>query len=565
MSPSVRRNLITLGLFSALSIAFSWPLARDPLGMHVSPHFDMYTLAWLVNAAPTVDLGLQTPISGWPVGESLLRADSFVLLVLARVLVPVFGPTLPIAICSLLGPVASAWAAERMAARALGATWPLSLIAGAAYGFSGLMATALLEGHVYAMFLPWLPLLAWKGLDATRQGGTPRDAAWAGLWWGLCLLTTAYAGITASLLVVVLVVGALVRMQLEPRVAGAFVGVGGGIGLLYTLVFAAGGTAERLDRREIRSAIRTVMDSGATHFDTIAAWTPTLDLYRHSIAPSLGFTILVLLLFSPWLLRGTAGWRTLGFAGLVALALSFGPYLLVLNQGRTVVPWILFPLGDFAPATFFRFPGRFTTLAGLGLGGVAAVAATRIARHRPRVALALVACAFLDPLIQTRVSARAAEVPFSAPSAYLSAPEDGAVLDLVPTFLGQVGDLDLLVNNLTCAYQMNHRRPILSQCLGTGAEAGPRPRVTGWLVQEITNGGTGIVGKLASLGIRSVAFHPDLFGGSDRQRLGAGLVGLFGPPVMSSIDGGERIELYLVPTVETTPDGRKEAFTALTY
>ncbi len=561
----VRRNLLTVGSYLLLSVAFSWPLATNPLGMHLSPHFDMYSLAWLVGAASSVDVHLHTNVSAWPVGESLVRADSFVLLGMARVLAPLLGPTFPIAVCALLGPVFSAWAAERMAARALGATWPASLIAGAAFGFSGLMGTALLEGHVYAMLLPWLPFLAWKGLDATRPGGTARDAAWAGVWWVLCLLTSAYSGIAATLLVGVVAVAALARGALTRRVALCFAAVAGAGGGAYTLVFATGGAAQRLDRPELRPAIRVVMDSGSTHLDTLAAWTPTSDLFGHSITPSIGFTTLVLVLYAPWLLRGTAGWRTLSAAGVIALTASFGPYLMVLDHGRTVVPWVLFPLGDFAPATFFRFPARLMTLAALGLGGVAAVGVTRIARHRPRVALAIVGLSLLDPLVQTVIWARGTRVPFSAPSAYLAAPANRAVLDLVPTFLGQVADLDLLVNNLTCAYQIGHRRPILSQCLGTGAEAGPRPRVTGWLVQELNQGSPGAAGALGSLGIGAVAFHPDLFSGSDRSRLSEALVVALGEPVEASVDGGERIELYLVPGVETTPDSRREAFVALTY
>ena len=59
----------------------------------------------------------------------------------------------------LLGTALNAFTAERSAASDLGVGRPASLLAGIAYGYSGIAGNVILEGHVYHLLNPWLPLL----------------------------------------------------------------------------------------------------------------------------------------------------------------------------------------------------------------------------------------------------------------------------------------------------------------------------------------------------------------------------------------------------------------------
>jgi len=586
------RNLLTVALFTVLVVAFTWPLARDPLAHHLSRQFDWYGAAWLSGVAPLVDGRLDTAMTNWPFGESLVQADSFVLLAMSHLLTPVTGPMLPLALCALGGPVLSAWAAERFAARALGASWPASLIAGAAYGFSGLAATALLEGHVYLLLNPWLPLFAWHALVATRRTGRAGDAVLAGIYWGLCLLTSAYAGIAATLFVVVVGIAALVRRSLHAAPAVAFLAIILPLGVAYGAVFDANGGA--LDGRPLPASLaytfdeagdsdaasvaladldpgdldpgdtaaHVAMNVGSTHLLTLVGWTPSVDAYRHSIAPSLGFTVILLSVVGLRALRGTPGWKAVGVAGLLALLLSFGPYLQLLGDDLRI-PWLLWPLDRVAASTFFRFPGRLMMLASLALGGVAALTASRVFAGRRGPVLAVVLLAALEPLVQTALPARAAVVPVDTPAAYFDAPDEGAVLDFLPVFDTLAADQAHYWNNLTCSYQADHLRPILNRCLGTVPEEGSRVLVSTWLAQGLRQRAPDLARVLADIGISSVAFHPDAFPEGSRATFRDALDRSFGIPASTSDNGGERVLLYLLPRGTTTPRQQVDAYKRL--
>jgi len=563
------RTALTLLVFCGLSAAFSWPLLRDPLHTHVARQFDVYTLAWLSGAVGSLDAGLATSVSSWPLGESLGRADSFVLLLLARLLAPLQQPWLAGASCALLGPVLSAWAAERFAARHMGARFPWSLLAGAAYGFSGIAATALLEGHLYAMFNPWLPLLAGAWLRATGPDGRARDGLLAGLWWTLCLLTTAYAGIGATLMVLVLGVDALRGVRATPLVAaGAVAALSGG---LWVWRFVHAGALERVDSALTGGAAAGVMAAGSARLGSLAGWTTSTDFSMHSIAPVLGFTSLSLAAVAPIVLRGERGWRPwLLLAGL-CVALSLGPRLRLYDQGLSV-PWLLAPLPALGGgASFFHFPVRLLWVAGLALGAVAARVATVLAERRGRLAWPLLAAAVVDVLVGTGAPLRTADVPVAAPSAYDAAPEGRAVLDLMPAFHGQSADLEWTWNNLSCAYQLSHHRPVTSTCLGTTRYGGPRVVIGGWLMSALLTAppegeprdAGALAATLGELGIGAVALHADLFTRTDRDALIAGLREALGPPAADSRDGGEHLLLFTVPELAGRPEQFRARYLAL--
>ena len=73
------RGLLTVLFFLLVSVGFSWPLVTDPTQLHISRQFDIYSLVWLVQAVGADDAGWTFARSAWPMGESLNRIDSFVL------------------------------------------------------------------------------------------------------------------------------------------------------------------------------------------------------------------------------------------------------------------------------------------------------------------------------------------------------------------------------------------------------------------------------------------------------------------------------------------------------
>jgi hypothetical protein len=557
-----RRAAITAALFCALSAIFSWPLITDPLGLQVSRQFDLFSLLWMQSMARPWP-GLETAATAWPLGESLARADSFVLLSLARLL-DLVDPRLAAPLAALLGPPLSALAAERLAREDLGAAWPWSLIAGMTYGFSGLMATALLEGHVYVMLAPWPPLMASALLRAERQGSA-RQGALAGIFWGLSLWSSAYLGIAAGLLAAALGLPALRRAESRgPALVAAAVALAAGAA--YAALFLSGGELARALSTTSHQSMVLRMTAGSARLGGLAAWDPTADMVIHSITPTLGFTALALTLFSPWLVAGTPAWRRLLAAALIAGALSLGPEL-QLYHSDLEWPWLLKPLESVAFASFFRHPARLLWATTLAMGGLAAAAATRLARHRPRAALALVGFAAADAVLGTGAPLRTAEVPIESPSAYRAAPEGWAVLELFPLYEGAVEELELYFNNLTCAYQADHRRPLLNRCLGTTLRSGPRWEVSGWLIDAALRGDPPgpLQQRLVELGVGAVALHPGLFPGASRDELIEDFEALFGPPVATSTDAGDWVMLYALAGASGEPPPRAARQAALDH
>jgi len=168
--------------------------------------------------------------------------------------------------------------------------------------------------------------------------------------------------------------------------------------------------------------------------------------------------------------------------------------------------------------------------------------------------MALLAAGVVDALAGTGAPARTARVPLAAPTAYDAAPAGWAVLELLPGFDGPVEELALYFNNLTCAYQLDHRRPLLNVCLGTTLREGPRWEVGTWLMDAaLTGPGPEVAQRLAALGVGAVAWHPGLFPGGVREELGRGLEVALGAPAAETTDGGERVLLFAVPGAAGDP------------
>jgi hypothetical protein len=543
-----RRNLATVLIFAGLSAAWSWPLLTSPGGLHIYRQVDQFCNAWVAMLGAHWDGGFTTSMASWPVGQGLQRLDSLVLFGLARVFGWLVGPWTLLGWMVLIGPVLSAWAAERFAANVLGARWPWSLVAGVTYGFSGMAATSVLEGHVYPLLNPWLPLMAWQWHRATGPEGRLRHGLAAGLLWALCLLTSAYTGIAASLWIVVWAVRLRARWPAGKRVAYTAAAVILPLGVGYTVLFLTGGDAGRGADAFVPETLTPGMAAGFGSLAALAGPLPGLDTLSRSISPALGFLPLALLVCLRWVRPERGPWKLCLLVGAIALVVALGP------PGRH---WLepghesplLQSLGSWGPLSLFRFPVRLAWVTALAWGAVSAAVLSQLATRSPRRAAPLLLIAVLDVLVVTGMPGRGAHLPWDVPSAYRSTSTEGAVLALLPEFDGHSTFAERVVNDLECAYQIDHGRPILNVCVETSRRAGPRRRTGAWLRSSLLRGESDreIVWRLAVLGVGSVVWRPDLFFPADRQVIGDGLVGALGQPVAASRDGGEYIVVFRVP------------------
>ncbi len=596
MTP-LARNSVTLAVFSAVALIYTWPLVLHPASMALLRHFDLFGALWLLDVASSVDGHLVTTMASWPLGKELLLADSWLLLLLGRLSPSWLAPNAVASLFTMVGPVLSAWAAERLAARGLGARWPWSLMAGLAYAFSGSALAALLEGRVYVLLNPWLPLMALQILLAAGPRGGTRHGLAAGFFWVLCLLTSAYQGIVASVMLSALLACHLRRIFRRPRPWAALACLIIPAGLGYSSMILKS-TARTFPQAAAYAPIQD-MQSGSASLASMAAWTPDADLQNHSSTPLLGFTVLVLAMFTPLLLwrkgshksdpvAATALGRRLGkapgaghvrpdgptsakagrgesapgrgsrsianrkrtwvcFLGIavVAMLLSLGPTLRVIS-GDQGIPWLLWPLANSHVGTWFRFPVRLLWLTHLGLGTVAALGASELARRRPRLAAPLLAFCLADVLLASGVTRRTVQVPISVPSAYRQVRQEGALLDLFADFRGYSMDVGHYITDISCTYQRLHRRPLLNACLQPLVPMGPQVAVQQLLRNKLLSpeSGPGVFSTLAELGVTTLVVHPDTFPTEQQEQLLSALEDQLGPPEASSRDGGEYVVAF---------------------
>jgi hypothetical protein len=504
--------------FLAVSIAWSWPLATAPGSATVALHFDQLPAAWLVHAAPTFLDGV-SELSMWPQGEPLARLDSFLFLLLALLL----GGTLPGLLVTnlfvLLGPPVSAWAAERFAREALGVRRPASLVAGLCFGFAPLATVAALEGHVYYLLDPWLPLCAlytWRG-----------QAGRAVLTFALALLTTAYLGVDTLLVVLAILVH---QRRLDMRVLGGI----GAVGALYSALFVAGAahTGSSAGGEDFDALLRV----GSASLSTLVAWNPWMDLARHSLAPAVGVLPLCLALLAPAARVPCRPWLPLG---LLATLAALGP---VVEAGVTRdggVPSLLWPLHALGVFGVFRFPVRLAWIAALALGAVAA----RVA-DRARWPWMIVGLAAVDALVVSGAATRLRLHPMPTPSLYALLPQ-APVLDLYPHVGGAQEDIAFYQQNLSCYHQLFHGRPILERCLNTDIRNSPRVRASDAVHAALLEDRP-VLPVLQELGVGAVVLHADLYQPFERAILHQGLTDALGHPRGEGHDGGEWLVAWVV-------------------
>ena len=542
------RNLVTVCFYTVVCLVWSWPQVTGA-GVMVSRHFDIFGTLWTSGVGPSLSDGLVTSLSGWPEGLDLRRADSLVLLLLSLTLGRLMSGATLLALVTLVGPVVSAWAAERFAARVLGARWPWSLLAGLTYAFSGVAATALLEGHPYVLLNPWLPLLAWQWHRCTSPGARVQHGVLAGFLWLLCLLTSAYTGLAATLWVLAAALRPVLTRQVRRlgwrpvAVALALMLMGGG---LYTVAFAAGGEGARAIDEFRDMPGKGALKAGSANLADLAGVSRSADTESHSMVPALGFLPLVLAALALRLRPGGGPWLLCLVLGLLSLVVALGPALRgsAFSDG---IPWVMAPLIELKLASFFRFPVRLVFIAALALGAVGALVADRLVRSN-RWAVVLLPLALLDIWICTGMPGRTGRWPLEVPEAYASLPRSGALLHLMPELHAGSKRMETYLSTLDCAHQHAHLRPLLARCLGGDHRSGPRFKVGSWLRSALLGRRVPktIGGQLASLGVGVVVWRPDLFFPADRAKLRERLELALGSPLATSSNGGDHVVVYNV-------------------
>ncbi|MSP56092.1 MAG: hypothetical protein EXR69_10875 [Myxococcales bacterium] len=546
--PSTRVQIVaSLALYSVLSVIWSWPLASDPLNMLVCRQVDGFGQTWFV-AQP---LRLISQSSSFPEGEWLNRSDSFIIWGIGAVLTPLGGPMAAGSLCALLGPALTGLAADRCAV-AWGASWPWSIVAGLAFGFSSMAANALLEGHTYAILDPWTPLMLGALPAALRPDPDRRAVLLVVVGWSGALLTSAYIAITASLMLVPLMVGSWLRQETRTRTLFGVLSCIGVIGAPYVGLFALHGPSTRASQGTLLYTYGA-MRTGSATLAGLLAWSPGSDVMQHSMAPVIPMTVTMLAIFAA---SGVRASRRLIAVGVFAVLLSLGPEVDLPGIGR--FPGLLAPIAQLPAASFFRFPARILPAAFLAFGVVGAQALTVVAPGALRWAVLALFAAVIDAIVGSGAPFRTRPIPFPLPSAYTYAPP-GALLELFPDRSVTSPEFMLYLIGRTCGYAALHGEPVLQECLSISQGTDHRHLMAGWLFGRIFDGPDDIAVNLAVRGVASVAFHPDLFLTGERDLIRAGLEAALGPPLAESADAGERVVLFAVPGVVAS---RSEAVNA---
>lgn len=505
----------SLPIWAGLSVLWTWPAVTAGGGAMVGRHFDILGTIWAMDAASRLlENGLVDPLTLWPMGRDAQRFDSFTLLPIGALLADVgldrIHGALQLAGVFLLGISGEAFA------RSVGARGWWGLLGGATLALSGLSTNVLLEGHVYHLLNPWLPLL---GLTWWRACSTESRWIWgalSGVLFGLCLLTTAYVGMAAAVVVVGFALPALPRRQTWPALATAAL-TAALFAVPYTLLFVAGDTGSRG-----YGDIQSTLDLAA-----LAPITPEglRSDFGRTLAPAAALPALLLAAF---VLRCRGRWALM-LTGLMAIALAAG-----------LVPEAI------VPPALLRFPVRLGWASLLTFGALAALGGTALQARVGRRARILVVLALVEPFV-LGWPGRAQQRQLSlSPTAYHQA--DGPFIDLLPEDTDRAAPLGTTGSRLICFYQTHHREPIAEDCFEAPVREGLQ--IAPWLYSSLLAGNTTAVQQaLSSLGFAGIVLHPDLFSSADRSWLLQRLTQLDPQPAVST-DGGEHVMIFRIPPAE---------------
>jgi hypothetical protein len=523
-----------------LALGWTWPAVLSDNTVIAGLHFDAPGTLWVMGAAGRL-MGEVDPLTAWPLGADLSRLDSY-LLVPVSAMLSSLGPGRLFGLLSVLGVALSALAAQQFA-RALGARAPWTALAGLGFGFSGMAATGLLEGHIYQVFNPWLPWFGAALWRATAAEGRRSQSALAVGLFALCWLTSAYVGLMA----VVLSIGLFVFSERRPR--GMALGLIG-VFIVYVGVYISGSGVGR----EAHSGFNPV----SAHLSSWLAATAEMDRMEHAMGPVLFGWMLGLVLLSTRVL-GPGRWRRLLWVGVGGGVLSMAPGFAV-SPSLVLLPinleWISGPV-----AGMLRFPLRLAWLWSLCGGVIAALVATQLAPRWGRLGSLVLVVAVMETFIRVGPISRQALRYVDAPEMNVAA--EGALLELMPMTDNRGQNLERWMASFSCVEQSKHGRAIAEDCL----HAKPRllrAQLNTWLQDRLNRGAiAGLSDTLAQLGFGLVLLRNDRFTVGQTAGLDAALRSI-DPQPTTVADRGVYGTLFTVSSTVAvdTAEGLQQVVTA---
>ncbi len=509
-TPMRDRPWLSAAIWLALALAWTWPAALAGEDFMVGRHFDLPGTLWSLASAPRLIMGLVDGATGWPHGGDYRHFDSFVLLPLASLL-QALHPARLHGLLQIAGVALSAFAAERFA-KEVGAHPPWTWLAGLGFGFSGLAANTLLEGHVYHLLDPWLPLFGLFWWRATSRRGRARDGAIAGLCFLGALLTSGYLGLAAALMGLCFLVGSIARTgrRLVRPTAWA-VGVSSVVAIPYAIYFYASAPVNA------PAASASSILASSLHLAALGPATMECDRGEHSMALAVSGVILATALLGSLLLRREPRWHLLLWTVIITTILALGPAL----APDAHASWLPLPTG-WLLGDVVRFPARLSWSALLCASVLAAWAGTALERRHGVRARILLLLAVVELLLFVRLPWRQQQLPTAVPPALATL--SGPVIDLLPEAPESSGELDNWMGGWVCYDQAMGGHVSAEDCVAPQIQASGRYRASRWVVSRLLSGAVSDAERaLQEMGFEVVVLHAGLFEPGTATRLAAGL------------------------------------------
>ena len=526
------KHLATVALALAVAAVFTWPAPVAGDDVLVGRGFDATGMLWMgwYASEHLATHGLTSPVSGLPDSEALHGTDAWLHLLLSM-LWSGFATARAHHLLAWLGCAATFVAGERMAARAFGARWPWSLVAGLALACNGIAFAALLAGRHYHLFQAGLPLFVWAWVRVLRG---ERAGVWAGLAWVLCLASSVYTALLAS------AAGAWLWLWRSDRLASIrqqLLGVAVALPPFAAFVYAFTGS----ERPVLASGTPTLEQiSRSTHLASLLGWNPAHAESALYSGAAVGFAAFgVALAGRRWLPR--ARWSPLFWGGVLAVVLSLGSFASVLPHALEPLPTPIHLLNElWEPLAEFKFYARLMLLAYLAFGTLAAMA---LSSSTGWLRYALAGCIAVDALFWGRPVGAAVTVVAPGNELYTRI-DQGGVLDLVPNASSGTDRGLLNAIHHACASQPLHGQPVVDVCLSPTTRATPGVRLRRRVLSLLMDGQHKPAARaLREAGVEWVVLHPDLFSRFEAKRLEASLRELSRAPA-SAVGGGEHLVLF---------------------
>ncbi|MEC9389326.1 MAG: hypothetical protein VX944_04560 [Myxococcota bacterium] len=505
---------IWLLVWLGLAVAWTWPSALSNDDLVVGRHFDTPGTLWVIGAANRL-LGTVDSFTAWPLGGDISRLDSYLLVPIAIALQSL-GTGKIFGLIGIVGVAVNAWSATHFA-KAVGAKQPWTMLAGFGYGFCGMAATSLLEGHVYQVFNPWLPWFGACLWRASGESGTRRQSIAALILFVLCWLTTAYVGVIA------LAMAAALLLQSKQRPKELMIGAA--VFMVAYVLYYMQGTAP--SREELEP-----LNPMSAHMSGLLAATPEIDRAEHSMAPIVfGWMLGLVVLGTKVLPKGR--WRALMWSGFGAVVASMIPQFAA-SHNLILVPanlsWVTGPV-----AGFLRFPVRWAWLWSLCGGVVAARVATHMAPRWGWRGILILGVVVAEAFMRIGT-------PYRQEFRYIAGPAQlddatGPVLELLPVVENRGVNHERWMANFSCLDQLSHGRAIAEDCVHSKPHR-MRQHLNFWLQDLLlSEQPDSVAPTLSGLGFKSVMLRPDLFLTQDASLMEAELRSVDSDPTVVRENG----------------------------